>query len=101
MDDQFEWLRENQDVRQYVLPDVITTLLGPEVSCSDKLRLLILVTSTPGNREHRQAVRDTWGYVAPIPDTRLLFFLGHNGHEWPPQTMVRDCQFQIHSLFST
>lgn len=99
MDEQFEWLQENRDVRQYVLPDVGTTLLGPEISCSDRLRLLILVTSAPGNREQRQAVRDTWGYVAPVPDTRLLFFLGHDGDGWPPQTMVRDHTVSINQLF--
>ncbi|XP_023726497.2 beta-1,3-galactosyltransferase 1-like, partial [Cryptotermes secundus] len=82
-DEQFEWLRRNRDVRQYILPEVNTTLLSPRMSCYDRLRLLILVASAPGNSEHRQAIRDTWGYAVPIHEARLLFFLGHDGNGRP------------------
>jgi hypothetical protein len=57
--------------------------------CDDRLRLLIHVASAPGNSEHRQAIRDTWGYAVPIRDAKLLFFLGH-GNGWPPGTTVSD-----------
>lgn len=104
VDEKFEWLQDSRDVRQYVLPDVGTALLGPEEPCSDRLHLLILVTSAPGNTERRQAVRDTWGYAAPIPITKLLFFMGHDGDGWPPQTTVREtgtlCQLKTHADFS-
>jgi hypothetical protein len=80
----------SRDVKQYVLPDVITTILDPNVTCDDTLRILILVASAPNNTEQRQAVRDTWGYAVPLPYTRLLFFLGHDGNSWPPQTTVRE-----------
>lgn len=89
-DEQFEWLRRNRDVRQYLLPEVNTTLLSSRTSCYDRLRLLILVASAPGNSEHRQAIRDTWGYAVPIRDARLLFFLGHDGNGRPLLTTVSD-----------
>jgi hypothetical protein len=89
-DEQFAWLLRSRDARQYVLPDVITTILYPNVTCGDKLRILLLVASAPSHAEQRQAVRDTWGYAVPSPDTRLLFFLGHDGKSWPPRTTVRE-----------
>jgi len=89
-DEQFEWLFRTRDARQYVLPDVITAILAPNVTCSDTLRILILVASAPHNTEQRQAIRDTWGYAVPLPYTRLLFFLGHDGNSWPPRTTVRE-----------
>lgn len=89
-DEQFHWLLRSRDVRQYVLPDVITAILDPNVTCGDTLRILILVASAPNNTEERQAVRDTWGYAVPLPDTRLLFFLGHDGNSWPSRTTVRE-----------
>jgi len=85
-EEQYEWMLWSRNVRQYVLPDVITTILDPNVTCFDTLRILILVASAPNNTEQRQAVRDTWGYAVPLPYTRLLFFLGHDGNSWPPQT---------------
>jgi hypothetical protein len=87
-DEQFEWLRRSRDVRQYVLPDVNTTILSSRTSCDDRVRLLILVASAPGNSEHRRAIRDTWGYAVPIHDARLLFFLGHDGNGRPPLMSV-------------
>ena len=89
-DEQFQWLRRSRDVRQYVLPDVVTTIFNPIASCDDKLHVLILVTSAPNNMEQRQAVRGTWGYAVPLPHTMLLFFLGHDGSSWPPRTTVRE-----------
>jgi hypothetical protein len=89
-DEKFEWLRRNRDVRQYILPDVNTTLLSSRTSCDDRLRLLILVASAPGNSEHRQAIRDTWGHAVPTHDARLIFFLGHDGIRRPPLTTVSD-----------
>jgi hypothetical protein len=88
-DEQFEWLRKTRDVRRYVLPDVITAILDPNVTCGDTLRILILVASAPNNMEQRQAIRGTWGDAVTLPDARLLFFLGHDGNSWPPRTTVR------------
>jgi beta-1,3-galactosyltransferase 1 len=85
-DERFRWLLRTREVKQYVLPDVITAILDPNVTCSDTLRLVILVSSAPNNTKERQAVRDTWGYAVPLPYTRLLFFLGHDGNSWPPRT---------------
>lgn len=85
-DEAFVWLLRSRDVRQYVLPDVVTTILDSNITCGDTLRFLILVASAPCNTEQRQAVRDTWGYAALLPDTRLLFFLGHDGNSWPART---------------
>jgi hypothetical protein len=82
-DTEFEWLQKTRDARQYILPNVNTTLLNSRTSCDDRLRLLILVASAPGNSEQRQAIRDTWGYTAPVHDARLIFFLGHDGIRWP------------------
>jgi hypothetical protein len=96
-DEQFEWLLRTRDVRQYVLPDVDTTILDPNVTCGDTLRILILVTSAPHNMEQRQAVRETWGRAVPLPYTRLLFFLGHDGNSWPPQTTVREAAILLYN----
>jgi hypothetical protein len=81
-DEKFEWLRRNRDVRRYILPHVNTTLLGSRTACDERLRLLIVVASAPGNSEHRQAIRDTWGYAVPLQDAKLLFFLGRE-NRWP------------------
>lgn len=89
-DEQFRWLLRTREVKQYVLPDVITAILDHNAPCSATLRLLILVASAPNNTEARQAVRDTWGYAVPLPYTKLLFFLGHDGNSWPPRTTVRE-----------
>lgn len=89
-EEEFEWLRRTRDVRRYVLPDAVTAILHPNVSCGDATRILILVASAPSNAEQRQAVRETWGCAAHSPDTTLLFFLGHDGNNWPPRTTVRE-----------
>ncbi|XP_069696915.1 beta-1,3-galactosyltransferase 1-like [Periplaneta americana] len=85
-DDRFSWLRHNRDVRRFLRPDESTSLLHPSLNCKPGLRLLLLVTSAPGNAAQRQAVRDTWGYVAAPLRTRLLFFLGHDGKDPPHST---------------
>ena len=48
---------------EYVLPNIITTLLQPPSLCRepDPIFLLIVVTSSPNNFKARQSIRTTWG----------------------------------------
>ncbi|KAJ9601077.1 hypothetical protein L9F63_000812 [Diploptera punctata] len=79
--EQYDWLIQNRNAREYVLPDKYTTLVQPEEpKCDSQLRLLIMVPSSPNNIEIRQAIRDTWGHRDSDANSRLLFFLGHNGN---------------------
>lgn len=60
-----------------VRPEEITAVLEPS-RCTDKnTRLLMVVLSAPANRDHRNAIRATWGRQA-TDITRLVFLMGLN-----------------------
>ncbi|XP_063218667.1 beta-1,3-galactosyltransferase 5-like [Bacillus rossius redtenbacheri] len=76
-DDGLDWLRHDRNASTYVRPAAATALLDSAAACGGGVRLLLAVASRPGGGEQRQAVRDTWGRA--LPDSRLVFMLGHDG----------------------
>ena len=67
---------------EYVRPQVKTVLREPNhpvCKSEDKLRLLIMVYSSPNNYERRRIIRKTWGKAfANFPGVRMLFLLGQS-----------------------
>ncbi|KAK2718360.1 beta-1,3-galactosyltransferase 1-like [Artemia franciscana] len=61
----------------YVKGHTISSEICSENKGSD-LRLLVLVTSAPGHRLERSAVRGTWGHIALRKDVALAFFVGQS-----------------------
>ncbi|GLH01115.1 Beta-1,3-galactosyltransferase brn, partial [Gryllus bimaculatus] len=100
---ELQYLRVSRDPRRYVRPNERTALLSPP-PCAPRPRtrghsarrppprLLMLVTSAPAHREHRQAIRETWG--GRSADARLVFVLGR-GREpvaQPPAEVLEESQ---------
>ena len=67
---------------EYIRPQVKTILREPNhpiCKSEDKLRLLVLIYSSPQNYEKRRIIRKTWGKAfAKFPGVRLLFLLGQS-----------------------
>ena len=67
---------------EFVRPQVKTVLREPNhpvCKSEDKLRLLIMVYSSPNNYERRRIIRKTWGKAfANFPGVRMLFLLGQS-----------------------
>lgn len=66
---------------EYVLVNKNTVVFEPtSVLCraEDRLRLLIIVHSAPGNIEARDTIRQTWAKAAKeeLPGIRVIFQLG-------------------------
>lgn len=57
--------------------------LSPDQSHYEQLRLLYLVKSAAGNKQRRQAIRQTWGFETRFSDVpiRTVFLLGHVPHD--------------------
>lgn len=62
-DDDFNWLRSKNYLRNFVQPDRETALLLPRNFSSEKVRdlLVCFVMSSPTNFVQRMAIRETWG----------------------------------------
>ena len=67
---------------EYVKPNEKTVLLEPDqVVChtDDKLRLLVIVYSSPVHYERRRVIRKTWGKeFSTYPGVKLVFLLGQS-----------------------
>ena len=67
---------------EYVKPNEKTVLLEPDqVVChtDDKLRLLVIVYSSPVHYERRRVIRKTWGKeFSTYPGVKLAFLLGQS-----------------------
>lgn len=64
----------------FVSPDELTVLTKVESPCSSTHTplILIIVCSALGNREQRQAIRETWGGRAEENNLRVLFLTGRS-----------------------
>ena len=85
----YSWLK-TRNMSEYVLVNENTIVLEPaNVLCraEDRLRLLIIVHTAPGNAEQRKTIRETWGRAAKedLPGVRVIFLLG-----MPPMSPARE-----------
>jgi len=77
----FEWLK-TRNMSEFIRPNEKTLLIEPDrelCSSEDKLRLLVVIYSSPVHYERRKVIRRTWGRAfAAFPGVRFFFLLGQS-----------------------
>ncbi|XP_014261338.1 beta-1,3-galactosyltransferase 1-like [Cimex lectularius] len=69
-------LNVTRDVRVYVVPENITSIISGKNLCEDqKVNVIIIVCSAPENVDRRLAIRQTWG-LHNFSNVRVGFLLG-------------------------
>lgn len=92
------WNRNTtRNISEYILPSQHTTLTEPTNVCDgdEKLLLLIVVCSAPGNFEKRQAIRETW---ANTTEFNYPMFARMHAHFNGPYLPISDLEWPKYAI---
>ncbi|XP_043506030.1 beta-1,3-galactosyltransferase 1-like isoform X1 [Polistes fuscatus] len=76
----------SRDVKNYIHPDNITSILSPIAICSPPPYLIVIICSSVGNYKARMAIRNTWANKSNLnllynSTVKVAFLLGQSDNE--------------------